>query len=112
MKATAVPHAAITIAITRMIQSNGLALPSIAIFAQIGPMTQIKNAENDPRNAMTDSNSGIAMETTTDRKVVKTRRHTRVTPVDDSEIDSLFVRLPCVSSDALRPTNVSIVAFN
>lgn len=65
--AAMVPHAAITTAMTNKIMSQTPHLPSMALFADIGPMTHSMKAEKDPRKAITMLNSGTRMETPTDR---------------------------------------------
>jgi hypothetical protein len=53
--------------------SQGPHLPVIATLADTGPITQIKNAEKEPRNAIIELNSGTRMETATESEVNKAR---------------------------------------
>lgn len=71
-KAAMVPHIAITIPKPRTPASKMEQWPASMIFAEIGPITHNINAENAPRNAITELNSGIRMEKTTERTVTRT----------------------------------------
>jgi hypothetical protein len=71
-KAAAVPQTAMMIAETRTILSNIPYRPVSAIFAEIGPITQMINAENEPRNAIMEPNSGIRIDIPTDVNVNRT----------------------------------------
>ena len=75
-KAAPVPQPAIITAITNRTTSQKVRRPANEPFANTGPMTQIKKAENDPRNAMIASNSGMTMDTMTARKVTSVRSST------------------------------------
>jgi hypothetical protein len=57
--------------------SNQEHFPSIAIFAQIGPITHNTKAENDPRKAIIVENSGMIIETATTSKARQVRSKTR-----------------------------------
>jgi len=72
-KAARVPQTAITTATVSKSTSKVLHRPESALFANTGPMTQIMNAEKDPRNAITALNSGTRIDTPTDRNVNTTR---------------------------------------
>src|ERR1700722_7172812 len=70
--AAAVPHIAMTLAvIKRKISSNPYRCVS-AIFAEMGPMTQMTKAEKDPRKAIEELNSGTSIDIPTDRSVNRT----------------------------------------
>lgn len=64
--AASVPQVAITVAITSNEASIKLHLPWRATLADIGPMTQIMKAENEPMNAMRELNSGTRTDTKID----------------------------------------------
>lgn len=75
-KAAAVPQPAMIIATTSKTPSRKVRRPANEAFASTGPMTQIRNAENDPRNAMIASKFGMAMDTMTARTVTSVRSNT------------------------------------
>lgn len=68
-KADTVPHVAITIAIIKSPASHLLHFFCKATFADTGPITQSINAENDPRKAIIELNSGKNIETAMQRQV-------------------------------------------
>lgn len=61
-----VPHTAIKVETPNRIASYHRHRPVIAIFAEIGPMTQMTKAEKEPRNAIRELNCGIRIETRID----------------------------------------------
>lgn len=64
-----VPHVAMMTAVANKTASHNLQRPVKATFADTGPMTQRRNAENDPRKAIIELNSGTRMEATTETMV-------------------------------------------
>ena len=68
-----VPQDAIATPIDSINASNFVHLPSIAIFALMGPMTHRANAKVEPRMPIIELNSGKAIETATAKKVVSIR---------------------------------------
>jgi len=90
-------------------------------FARTGPTTESKNAENDPRKAIIELNSGTAMDTRTARVVKKTRwrmpkrRFHRPKWVPFGAIDSpsgLTASSSGAESGTSMPSRISIVAFS
>lgn len=73
LKAEEVPHIAIQMASTMTMQSKAPHFFSMIIFADIGPITQSMNAENEPRNAIKALNSGTIIEMATADPVSRTR---------------------------------------
>jgi len=70
-----VPQVAIKMATKRMAKSNCRA-PLRRICAETGPIIHMVNALNDPKNAITAENSGMAMETATAAVAVAERLKT------------------------------------
>lgn len=68
-KADTVPHVAMTTAIIKSIASHLLHFFCKATFADTGPITQSMNAENEPRKAIIELNSGKNIETAMQRQV-------------------------------------------
>lgn len=68
-----VPHTAITPAVAMSRPSYQVHLPARMHLAVSGPITDNKNAEKEPRNAIIALNSGTQMETVTDRSVTNIR---------------------------------------
>lgn len=61
--AAIVPQIAITVATPKNTTSQNEARPAIATFAEIGPITQSKKEENEPRKAIIELNSGTKIDT-------------------------------------------------
>lgn len=68
-----VPEDAIAMPISNIKPSHFVHFFSMAIFAQIGPMTVIRNEKTLPRNPIIELNSGMAQETATAMKVMRIR---------------------------------------
>lgn len=68
--AATVPHVAMMIAPIKIMRSNLEAWPARAIFAEMGPITQRRNDEKDPRKAIIELNSGTTTETATERAAI------------------------------------------
>ena len=68
-----VPHDAIAMPINRIEPSHLLHFPSMAIFALMGPMTQMRNEKREPRMPIIELNSGMAIETAMAITATRTR---------------------------------------
>ena len=85
-----VPQVAIKMAITSNEASTNLHLPSRAILAEIGPMTQMMKAEKEPRKAIRELKSGTRIDTMTAsrgtdmRSIMKSMRFKSRWTVEDS----------------------------
>lgn len=75
--AAIVPHVAMISPLARTKPSHQLQCPASAIFADTGPMTQSRNDENAPKNAIIELNPGTKIDTATEH-IVKSVRSTRV----------------------------------
>lgn len=73
MKAAAVPQIAMTTPANMTNPSKGLHLRSIITLAATGPTMASINAEKEPRNAIIELNSGMEMDTKTDKHVMPIR---------------------------------------
>lgn len=78
--AAIVPQTVITTAIKSRAPSFHLHFRSSAIFADTGPITQSKNAENAPTNAIIELNSGKKIETATAEHVKAVRSRNKTSP--------------------------------
>ena len=67
---------AITTAVTNKNTSQRFARPLRAIFAETGPITHKRNAENAPRKAIMELNSGTRIDTATERKAYASQSET------------------------------------
>lgn len=72
-----VPHTAIEVETPSKVASYHRHRPVIAIFAEIGPMTQMTKAEKEPKNAIRELNCGTRIETRID--MTGTRIRSRAT---------------------------------
>lgn len=68
-KAAVVPHTAIAMPVAMIAPSKMLHCPNIATFAMTGPTIESMKAEKEPRKAIMELNSGMAIETATARLV-------------------------------------------
>jgi hypothetical protein len=68
-----VPHDAIATPISNIEPSNLLHFFSMAIFALIGPMTQMRKEKREPRMPIIELNSGMAIETATVSRAIRIR---------------------------------------
>src|SRR5437588_12047169 len=77
--AAIVPQVAIKVATASNEASTNPHFPSRAILADIGPMTQIMKAENEPRKAIRELNSGTIIDTVIDNTATDTRSTMKTT---------------------------------
>lgn len=68
-----VPHDAIAMPITKIEPSNFEHFLSMAIFALMGPMTQMRKEKREPKMPIIALNSGIAIETETVNRAMSIR---------------------------------------
>jgi len=68
-----VPQDAIAMPISKIEPSNLLHFLSMAIFALMGPMTQMRKEKREPRRPIIELNSGMAIETATVSTAIRVR---------------------------------------
>jgi len=118
--AATVPHIAIAAPTTIRAPSRMLQLPSIITFAKMGPIIESKKAENDPRKAINELNSGIKTETATARvvkhircRIPSARFHPKREPAGATDNPSgLSARSSGEEIGVSMPSKISIVALS
>ena len=68
-----VPQDAIAMPISKIEPSTLLHFLSMAIFAPMGPMTQMRKEKREPRMPIIELNSGMAIETATASRAIRVR---------------------------------------
>lgn len=104
-----VPQDAIATPISKIEPSNKLHFLSMAIFALIGPMTQMRKEKREPRIPIIELNSGMAIETATVSRAIKLRW--TITPNRLKVVWHLTWSSERRCELGLRPRACSMIAF-